>query len=353
MKNVKYVKLTNAKWIKCFEAQNKITLDGELLNPIKGEHFSPFLATAFLPKNFETFHIHQRMRKAAAIKFWPQINNLLIHLERKNWQLFDKQFLEFELNEPINTERERIVSAFKVVELNGKFFSPPTNIDRQRVRQRIVLAKNISSSLMKDLASFFQTKGKDDSNHKALLSIRDRWSSYYGFLSPIFNTFYWDDKKHNLEDFTITEKRFHDLKQFFVDCFETFCRISVIAGGIEGIIHQQKIGIPLNKRLMPIEEFDVSHNGAKPDLLKQTVIGDIFVPFIDSNLRNGIGHSSAHFDVKSDSITYVTENSKGQKHFKISYVRFCEKVVVLYGQLEAVSIYAHWLKKASMGVDWP
>jgi hypothetical protein len=110
--------------------------------------------------------------------------------------------------------------------------------------------------------------------------------------------------------------------------------------------------MPTSKRVMALDEFDIKPNGAKPDILKQLAIGDIFVPFIEHNLRNGLGHHSAHYEVKSDSIQYATENQSGMKKHQISYTRFCEKVVKLYAQLEVVSIYAHWLRKSALGIPW-
>jgi hypothetical protein len=91
-------------------------------------------------------------------------------------------------------------------------------------------------------------------------------------------------------------------------------------------------------------------NGNKPDLLKDLVIADIFVPFIDSKLRNGIGHHSARYNVVKDVIEYSNQNKKAIQQMTISYVRFCEKVVRLYGQLELASIYANWIKGRSLGV---
>ena len=195
-------------------------------------------------------------------------------------------------------------------------------------------------------------KQKDASVIRELSTIRERWSELYAAVAPIYTCLYWDDKKHTLDDFTLAQKRFEQLKPFYVDCFETFCRISVIAGGLEGIILGKGIVVPIAKRMIPIDEFDVMKNGCKPDILKQLAIGDIFVPCIDHNLRNGLGHHSAHYDVKTDCVQYSTENPKGLKRHQITYVRFCEKVVRLYSQLEVVSVYAHWLRLRALGIPW-
>jgi hypothetical protein len=203
---------------------------------------------------------------------------------------------------------------------------------------------------MQELVEFFRSKGKDESIYRELVAIRDRWAKHYVCLSPIYMRFYWDDSQHKLEPYSITEKRFDDLKLHYVESFETFCRISVIAAGIEGIISKGKVGVPLAKRVMDLAQFDTTPNGSKPDMLKQLRIADLFVPFIDNKLRNGIGHNSAHYDVATDSIRYRVENEKGIQDLNISYTLFCEKVVTLYRQLHVVSLYAHWLRQSTLGV---
>jgi hypothetical protein len=351
MRNIKYVNLVNAKHCKqTREATELPTLDGETLNPVSDSHFSPFMANVGLVRDWPTFARDQSMRFDATDIFLPQIQKLLVHLERKQWRLFDKQFQTLKLNLAIKSEADRVRAVFKAIELNAMFFTPFAGGIKQRIRERITFAENTSAKMTKQLVEFFQSKQKDESINQELRIIRDRWGQYYSFLAPIFTSFYWDDSKHTLDDFTLAQKRFHELKPFFVDCFETFCRISVIAAGLESVIFGQPLGVPTAKRIMPLPEFDTIKNGTKADMLKNLAIGGMFVPFIDHTLRNGLGHNSARYSVGNDMVYYDTENPRGHQKHQISYIRFCEKVVRLYAQLEVVSIYAHWLRKVSLGL---
>lgn len=219
-----------------------------------------------------------------------------------------------------------------------------------RTIYRVALAETQAPSLTKDLITYFQKNQKDESIVRELWAIRSRWMNCHAALAPVFISLYWDNKLHSLDSFTLAKKCFDDLKPLYVDCFETFCRISVIAAGLEGIIFKNAMGVPTAKRVLSLAEFDVMKNGCKPDVLKGLVIGDIFAPYIDHNLRNGIGHHSAHYDVKKDSIQYTTENQKGRKKFEITYSQFCAQLVQLYGQLELVSTYVHWLRQAALRV---
>jgi hypothetical protein len=106
MENLKYVNLKNAKKSEGDASITDIkTFDRETLNPItEGQHFSPFMATAHMPKDREEFELHQAIRRAAAITYWPQIHKLVTHFERKHWELFDKQLKEMELGLTADTE---------------------------------------------------------------------------------------------------------------------------------------------------------------------------------------------------------------------------------------------------------
>ncbi len=322
-----------------------------LLNPAPEQDIiSPFISTAFLPKNRDQFALHQRIRQAAATRHWASVRNLLTHLERKQWDLFDTQWELLELEGENKSEAARIKSAFRAIEEWEKVFAPGSDRDKETVQKRIALGRATSRPLMQELVDFFQSKAKDESLYRELVAIRNRWAEHYVCLSPIYIRFYWDESKHKLDPYSITEKRFEELKFLYVESFETFCRISVIAAGIEGIIHKGKVGVPLTNRVMDLTQFETIANGNKPDMLKQLKITDLFVPFIDHKLRNGIGHHSAYYDVATDSVFYRVENANGIQDLKISYTLFCEKVVNLYRQLHVVSLYVHWLRQSALGV---
>jgi len=45
---------------------------------------------------------------------------------------------------------------------------------------------------------------------------------------------YW--KEEYREPVTLTDKRFNELRQLYIDCFETLCRLLVLARGYEMIV---------------------------------------------------------------------------------------------------------------------
>jgi hypothetical protein len=234
--------------------------------------------------------------------------------------------------------------------LYGRFFRPGTDGDEQLVRQRVNLAEASSSRCMSDLAVLFSSAGKHESIWNEANALRTRWPKLFPSLCGIYNAWYWNEKQHTLDNYTLAEKRFEDLKPFYVDCFETLCRLAVIAAAIECIIATGKLGVQSSKGILTVEEFATMPNGNKPDLLKSTPVAHLFVPFIDSKLRNGIGHHAARYNVTIDIIEYENHNKKGTQHLTIPYIRFCEQVVKIYRQIELLALYANWLKGKAAGL---
>ena len=352
--SIKYTKIANASWVKGEDKDDYVEFfDGENLVPIdKTLPVSPFIAVMSMVSDNRKFVEHQEIRRHISINLWPIVERMQIHLKSSNWTLFQRDSKKLGYKCEVAGAEDALSLMQDVLERCAVVFRPTTSAHEARVRQRINLAETMSETLCLNLVQHFSASGAAQDLWLELESIRKRWHLLYPCLAGVYTRYYWHHAVDHLDEFTLAQKRFDDLKPFYVDCFETFCRISVVAGGLEGIIHFKQLGVPSAHRLMSLQEFDATKNGVKPDILKNLVIGDIFTPYIDSKLRNGVGHHAARYDVKSDSVEYVTKDSKGliARH-GMSYARFCEKVVILYAQLETTAFYVNWLKGRALGIS--
>ena len=285
------------------------------------------------------------MRRSVIEHFWPQIDKLILHFRREQWDLFDKQHNELlKKNEKFTSITQRKIALYQALENYCKLFRPADVSPYKLIDDRINLAIGTSSSAIDDLAKYYAAKNKSIEIDNQIQDIRRRWVKIYYAVEPIYIAIYWNPEQYKLADYTLAQKRFDELKSIYIDCFETFCRISVIAAGIEGIIATKTASVPKAKGTLTLEQFDTMSNGSKSDILRKLAIADLFVPFIDHRLRNGIGHHAAHYDVIRDKIDFTIENRKGIQVFEISYIAFCDKVVNIYRQLELVSLYSNWLQ---------
>ena len=338
----KYVNLVNADWIDYKEdISNVVVLDGESLIPISSANndFSPFIATSMLANDIMKFHSEQSKRMQLVNSFWPELDKSIHFHETGNKELLIKAFKEQGSDTNFDRNEDLLLELLNRIDFYSEAFRM-RNDDVDKIMKRIRLAEILSKENVEKFHHEIINKGIHKQLYSEMNRIRKAWVNYYSFLAPIFNVFYWDGAKHDIKGYTICQKRFHEMKVFYVDCYETFCRYSSLATMLEGIILLGKCSIPRGKGEMTFEEYWKLPNGKKSDILKNLpIIENIFVPYIDSKLRNGIGHHTANYSVKNDSIEYSNTSSHGVQNFNISYILFCEKVVQLYIQLETVFLY--------------
>jgi hypothetical protein len=347
--------IKGAKWIyepTLPDLENIHYLDGENLIPkdMKG-NFSPFIVTSFLPKDPAEYLKERDVRFFASQQVWPKLKALRVHAERKNATLFDKLAGDLHYGGNLDDWQDRLRAELWAIETYGNWFRPFTSSGEAFIRQRINLAESTAASDLQQLV----TELTSSHNHQALFAecqrVRDAFAQLYPALSSLYQTFYWREDCGSLDDYQLAEKRFAELKTLYIDCFESFCRISVIAATLEGEIQIGVVAVPKAKGTLTVAQFQAVKNGNKPDVLKNLPLADLFVPFINSKLRNGVGHNSAGYDVKSDEIFYSNHNNKGTTHYRLPYIRFCETIVLIYRQFELVWLYAAWLIARAEGVN--
>ena len=94
-------------------------------------------------------------------------------------------------------------------------------------------------------------------------------------------------------------------------CFETLCRLLVLGMGYEMVVQHGKLEIPTKKGSMTLQEFERMANAAKRDHISKMAIGDLFLPVLDADFRNGIGHHSAHYEQEPDAIVIFDSKDSG------------------------------------------
>ncbi len=62
---------------------------------------------------------------------------------------------------------------------------------------------------------------------------------------------------------TLSDKRFNELRQLYIDCFETLFRLLVLVKGFEVIILHRKLEIPTKKGSMNLEQFEQLPNARR------------------------------------------------------------------------------------------
>jgi hypothetical protein len=165
--------------------------------------------------------------------------------------------------------------------------------------------------------------------------VRSLMLETYDALHPLLQfRRYWKPELQDLRKFEVSIKEFDRLSKLYVNAFETTWRLLVLAMGLETIIYHRALEIPTKRNSLDLWQFDEMKNGAKPGLLNKYPIADLFVPYLDHTLRNGIGHHSAHYDAKTDHVLYYKFKGSTLVERAVPYSEFCDKVLHIYSRFE-------------------
>jgi hypothetical protein len=333
----------NAKWSDSEDGVlDTLTFSDEILVPMNMRGgFSPHLATWPNYEDFERYRHDEGLRQLFASKLYSHGERCLVHFERGNWDLFDKE-------SPSHTAREqdppgRLVDLYNFFHAGLSKFTLNTHGRYDRILQRLEYAKAYSPALFAKLAELFLSSGRIAQLWKENAAVRRMLIENYTGIQPLYQMYYWRKDLRILDSYQLSDKRFDPLRQLYIDCFETTCRLLVAAIGIETIIQHRSLEIPTNKGSMTLDTFQALKNANKREHIAKYPIEDLFVPVIDTELRNGIGHHSAHYDRTSDQIILYDSKGSGQVSRALGYTDFCDRVVKLFSAFELAVMYHNGL----------
>lgn len=280
-------KPVNAKWVRVERgAIQTLSFDSFRVSPKDTTNvFSPFMAEVFKlsEEAYKAYAREEGLRRDWIEKQWPWIQRLVIHFEKRNKRLFDKE-AKLEKGSPNALNwGSRIGLFYRLIENAFNNFTLTRRADHQRVQQRIALAQAIPGNLFDQLVELYTSTSRMSKLWTELHSVRSEFVANYLFLSPILRTLYWSEPPKSLAEYQVSEKKFDELKHLYVDCFETLCRLTVIVIGLEAIIHHKKLSLPTKRGEMSLWEYEAMPNGNKPSQLTQYPTHDLFVPLMDHN----------------------------------------------------------------------
>ena len=342
-----YRKPVNAKWVSSEAGAIKtLTFDSFRLAPKEMTNvFSPFMAEALKisPNAYKAYAREEAMRVGWIESQWPWIQRLMVHFDNRNKSLFDKEAkLETDSANAKNwATRMRLF--YRAMEGVFDLFTFTRLPQMQRVRQRIALAQAIPGNIFHRLVQDYNGTSRMSKMWAELNRIRSEFLANYKYLSAVLRTLYWTTPPQDLADYDVPEKRFDELKQLYINCFETLCRLTVIAIAIEAIIHHKTLSLPTKKGHMSLWDYEAMPNGNKPSQLAGYPIQHLFIPVMDNDLRNGIGHYSAVYDAKADEVVYHKYKGKKLVQVRLPYTEFAFKVLQIYSALELAALYFHAL----------
>lgn len=331
----------NAKWTKSRElTKHVLTFSDEIPVPVDmGGGFSPFLATWFKIENLDTYSRDEALRQIFVRSHFPYAEKCRTHYEHSNCGLFDKESPP--LPGEIPTPRSRLIALYNLYTAGFSKFSLNARGRSERIHQRLALAEVAVPVKFLEFIKLCLTSGRIERLWNEIAAIRTSLVAVYPKIQPVMQVLYWPEASRNFESVTLSDKVFNELRQLYVDCFETLCRLIVLSLGVEAIIHHGTLEIPTRKSSLTLDEFESLTNAGKVEHLKKYPIEDIFVPVLDAPFRNAIGHHATHYDKAGDRIIIYDSKHSGKSVNSIGYTAFCNKVLQLFAAFELATMYHH------------
>ncbi len=271
---------------------------------------------------------------------WPYCKRCLAHFERKNWEQFDKEFCASDCTS--TTPRKRLADLYKTIQEGFAKFTLNSPGRHQRVGQRLALARTTSPDLYKQLAEQHCVSGRILRLWNEIQNVRHAFITNYNTIQPSLRRDGLADGKE-LEAVYISDKSFDAVRQLYIDCFDTSCRLIVIAMATETIIHEKSLRIRMTNGSIPLEKFEQFPNAVKLDFMKEYPVAELFLPALDVNLRNGVRHHAAYYDPNQDQVVMHHLNDPRAVKSTLSYAEFCLSVTKLFAAFELATTYHHAL----------
>ena len=347
---LKYRDPENAEWVKSDTQKfdHAVYLSDELLVPAgPADRGFPFLETMGRYEDFEKYRRDEAERQVLVREVFKYLERCSNHFEKRNYALFDKE-AKIRVGGAL-TRKRRLHFLYSAYSARLGHFTKQDPDNTERVLQRITTVQTSGKEQVKGLGEHYLKSGKLLALWKEVRSVRSAFVKAYNYIQPLYQIFYWRKEFQDLGQVKLADKRFQELQPIYVQCFETLCRLLVIALGYELIEKHGNLTLPTKKSQMPLEEFATLPNAGKRDhFSKFPLLDEIFVPVLDTDFRNGIGHHSAHYDPVADEIAFYDSKGSGAISRTISYTEFCARLIELFTAFE---LSAHYFQALHLSQD--
>jgi hypothetical protein len=325
----------NAEWIELeptFPAPIFVTFHPEILEHRKAfqiDGASPFVTAAHRFLDYEEFAKHESMRKLVRTQYWEAIKRSAVHYERGQWDLWDAEIKITLGEEPETSYDGRLRQMFECFDYSVRWFLFERLDIWKIVGEQYADATFRHHRELEAFADTLRTSGRLMSLWRQMNGLHDNLVSTYHIWMPILQLRYWKHQPTSLRNLMVSDKRFDELKPIYLNAFELFARLAVIALGVALIRGTGNTDVPTKKGSMSIWEFETMENANKRPHLERYGGTQHFAALMDTKLRNGIGHNAAHYDVAADEIVCVKAKGAALQEWRISYTDFCYKMLEL------------------------
>ncbi|HEY0469917.1 MAG TPA: hypothetical protein VGC79_37280 [Polyangiaceae bacterium] len=348
---------TNATWVADESgAVAAITFDSEALVLGKGPAltdptvltFSPFIQMAQMFRDILAYKA-ELSEQLTVIRHRNEVGRLFTHIENQNWDLVRAELTA--LGCPDDTVdaaelRHRVQCLIGETQhlIIRRHESATSNVE-SLFRRALTLAKSETKAFFVE----YMSSGRLRQLWHQFAKARNDFTASAPAMIPLLQVKHWKVPPASLADCQLLNKQFEALKALYIDCFETLARVSVVLIALHGLGAVGRTDVTTKLGSMDIWEFEKIANANKGPHLGKASDCAFLVPYLDTTLRNGIGHNSARYDAATDQVLLYKQRGANLEETSLSYTEFASKVLDVGSLLLELNLVAFWLVEANNG----
>lgn len=324
---------------------------------LQGDFITPFIRFQQKMGEFENYEKFGRSMSTLihTAKIWPQYKRVLQLNKGGNQEYLIQEIKKLFPEDFIKSRNElEIMRAVRMVEVQG-FLAP--------LKPEIINLPEIGSSILKldkgeieQLIEYLNSHDGYSLNQmqEQINTLLGEFVDAFPYLVPAFSLQFCDDNNIDFEVEGTSTSTYEDVKQFYLDAYETLGNLLIIPAAIDNIKNRGKANEFVNNdvSIVSLDSF-IGATKAKRFHLYNT--NEIYMRTIDvkynQKLRNAIGHNDVEYDAVSQIITYIP-NPKDRTIKKTEYLlEFENEAMHMFQALLGVSEYLYRLRELSLMYD--
>lgn len=244
-----------------------------------------------------------------------------------------------------------IMRAVRMIEVHG-FLSPlkPVILDFPQIGSDIL---KLDKEKMNCLIEYLNTH-----NGYSLKQMQEQINTLLGefivaypYLIPALSLQFCDEGSVDLEVEGTTTSTYEDVKQFYLDAYETLGNLLIIPAAIDNIKNRGDANcfIANNAGIVSLDKFIAATKANRFHLYNKN---ELYMRTIDvkynQKLRNAIGHNDVEYETSTQKIIYIPDPKKREKKLSEYLLEFEIEALSMFQAILVISEYLYRLRELEL-----
>lgn len=288
------------------------------------------------------------------INIWPQYKRVLQLYKGGNWEYLTQEIKKIFPEDFIMCRNElEIIRAVRMIEVHG-FLLP--------LKPEIISLPEIGSSILKlekeQINSFIEYLNSHDGYglnqmQEQINVLLGEFIETFPYLVPAFSLQFCEEEEENIDFETegTTTSTYDDVKQFYLDTYETLGNLLIIPAAIDNIKNRDDANNFINNDagIVSLDKFITS---SKAHRFRLYNTNEIYMCTIDvrynQKLRNAIGHNDVEYETSTQKIIYIPDPRKREKKLSEYLLEFEIEALSMFKTVLVISEYLYRLRELEL-----